>query len=191
MGKNNEVSQPEFKPTCFRCSRVIKPDDKMFIILASIENEPVNSIKEYVISSLCFPCASAVLTEAVINKKLTMPLPVRDLLDNEEEYPLPADQRTVGVVNQAGTITSTKADSDGSEYPAALSFQVHDDGFRLSLQCTDGISWATSELFTWSRIAQLLIAANPDMFGVLDEPLHYVFAEALASLGYNVPDWPE
>jgi hypothetical protein len=75
-------------------------------------------------------------------------------------------------------------------HKAALSFQVSDDGFRLSLQCADGVSYATSELFTWNHIAQLLIAANPDMFGALDEPLHHVFAEALTCFGFYIPDWP-
>ena len=68
---------------------------------------------------------------------------------------------------------------------------MSDGGFRLSLQCANDVSYATSELFTWNRIAQLLIAADPNMFGVLDEPLHYAFLGALVSLGYNVPGWLE
>ena len=64
-------------------------------------------------------------------------------------------------------------------------------GFYFTLRCPDGISWATSQLFTWRQIAQLLIAADPDMFGVLDEPLHQVFPRTLVSLGYNVPNWRE
>jgi hypothetical protein len=142
-----------------------------------------------ILSSLCFPCASALLTEAVINKKLITPeiSPKHD--DVEEESCL--DQQEETEVIQAGTIMSVDTDSDGPRYKANLSFEVSGDGFRLRLQCTDGISYAASEFFTWNRIAQILIAAKPDMFGDLDEPWHQCFPETLTQLGYNVPDWPQ
>jgi hypothetical protein len=88
---------------------------------------------------------------------------------------------------QTGIVMSTVSDK---RLKAALSFQVQEDGFRLNLQCTDGVSTATSELFTWNRIAQILIAAKPDMFGDLDEPWHQCFPDTLIQLGYAVPDWP-
>jgi len=90
-----------------------------------------------------------------------------------------------------GNKASSQENSAMDGYKATLTFQVSNDGFRLYLQCADGISWATSELFTWNRVAQLLIAANPDMFGDLNEPLHQCFPDALVSLGFVVPGWPK
>jgi hypothetical protein len=163
----------------------IYPGDKVFVVSASMENETS------VISTLCIPCASTLLTEAVINKKLIISICTPELLKDKEEYTLPEDQSAVGDINQTGTIKLINLDSNHNGHIAALSFQVLDDGFRLSLQCADGVSYSVSELFTWNRIAQLLIAANPDMFGALSEPLHHVFPESLITLGYNIPDWPE
>lgn len=175
MKKNNTLPT---ESVCLRCNCSIKPNDKIFIISGSMEAETS------VISSLCFPCASALLTEAVIDKKLTMPEVAFDLTDIEEEF---TGQREDSEVIQAGVIS---VDSDSNGHKAALSFEVAEDGFRLRLQCTDGISYSTSELFTWNRIAQLLIAAKPDMFGDLDEPWHQCFPDTLIQLGYTVPDWP-
>jgi len=90
-----------------------------------------------------------------------------------------------------GNKASSQENSAIAGYKATLAFQVSDDGFRLNLQCADGISWASSELFTWNQIAQLLISANPDLFGDINEPLHQCFPEALVSLGFNVPGWPK
>jgi hypothetical protein len=72
---------------------------------------------------------------------------------------------------------------------ARLKVHCSEKGFYFTLQCSDGISWANSQLFSWGQIAQLLIAADPDMFGVLDEPLHQVFPENLERLGYHIPNW--
>ncbi len=169
---------------CIRCKNVIRPADKMFLMSTSLEN------KNCVISSLCIPCASAILSEDVIDKKLTMPAPSPGFLDQEEDT-TQADQCEVRVIRQVGTIKSINPDTEDSAHKAALNFQLLEDGFRLSLQCPDGVSYATSEVFTWNRIAQLLIAATPDIFGSIAEPLHCVFPETLVSLGYNVPDWLE
>jgi len=181
---NSDALTEHSENICFRCKKVIRPADKMFLISASLENE------NCVISSLCLPCASVILSEALIGKNLTMPVPSSEFSDKEEDS-TQADQYEVRVIHQAGTIKSTNPDADYNGHKATLSFQVSDDGFRLSLQCPDAVSYATSEVFTWNRIAQLLIAANPDIFGSIAEPLHYVFPETLVSLGYHVPDWLE
>jgi hypothetical protein len=181
---NNDALTARSENICFRCKNVIRPSDKIFLKSASLENE------NCIISSLCIPCASAILSAAVIGKNLTMPAPHPEFSDNEEDI-TQADQYEVRVIHQAGTIKSINPDTDDNGHKAALSFQVSDDGFRLSLQCPDGVSYATSEVFTWNRVAQLLIAANPDIFGSIAEPLYYVFPETLVSLGYNVPDWLE
>jgi hypothetical protein len=179
---NNDTLRAHSGNICSRCKNVIGPFDKMFLMSASLENE------DCVISTLCIPCASAILSEAVIGKNLTTPVTSPEISDSEEEI-TQTDQYEVRVIHQAGTIKSTNSDTDNEGHRAALNFQVSDDGFRLSLQCPDGVSYAISELYKWNRIAQLLIAANPDIFGSIAEPLHYVFPETLASLGYNVPDW--
>ena len=62
-------------------------------------------------------------------------------------------------------------------------------GFRLIFQSSDGNTWALGPWFTWKQIAQLLIAADPDLFGALSEPLHQVFTDGLTALGYYVPNW--
>jgi hypothetical protein len=72
---------------------------------------------------------------------------------------------------------------------ATLKVHCSERGFYFNLQCADGISWANGPLFSWQQIAQLLIAAAPDMFGALDEPLHQVFPQNLRLLGYHVPNW--
>jgi len=80
---------------------------------------------------------------------------------------------------------------EGKEAGTMLKVQCSGKGFYFILQCFDGISVAYSQLFTWEQIAQLLIAADPGMFGVLDEPLHQVFPRNLKLLGYNSPNWQE
>ena len=183
---NNGASTDRSDTFCLRCGSLIKADDKMFIIEASMEDG--NSI----ISSICFPCATAILTEAVIGKKLITPALSLDDIDFEGNVRLPKDQSEETEITQAGAVkSSTHPNAESMEHKASLSFQVSGDGFRLGLECTDGLSYATSELFTWNRIAQLLIAANPNIFGDVGEPWHYCFPETLVSLGYNVPDWPE
>jgi len=143
-----------------------------------------------VISSLCFPCASALLTEAVVAKNIANPAPISELTNAGNIVTVPDDESAENEVIQAGNINSINSDTDRNGYKAALGFEVAEDGFRLRLQCTDGISWAASELFTWNRIAQILIAANPDIFGDNKEVWHQCFPETLVTLGYNVPDWP-
>jgi hypothetical protein len=81
--------------------------------------------------------------------------------------------------------------SPGTKVGATLKVRCSDNGFFFILQCSDGISAASSQLFTWKQIAKLLIAADPNMFGVLDEPLHQVFPQNLKLLGYCVPDWQD
>ena len=77
-----------------------------------------------------------------------------------------------------------------SDQGAELQVQHNDDGFCLFLVCADGKSWANGQFFTWPQIAQLLVAADPDMFGIIQEPLHHIFPETLVALGFNVPGWP-
>ena len=83
-------------------------------------------------------------------------------------------------------INQGSEDGDGA---AALLVHCYEEGFCLGLRCPDGMSAATSQLFTWQQIAQLLIAVNPDIFGIISEPLHQVFPQTLERLGYNVPNW--
>jgi hypothetical protein len=90
-----------------------------------------------------------------------------------------------------GNKDSSQEGSAIAGHQAALTIQVSDDGFWLYLHCADGISWAGSELFTWNRIVQIIIAANPDMFGDINEPRHQCFPESLIALGFNVPGWPK
>ncbi|MBI2886844.1 MAG: hypothetical protein HYY02_06515 [Chloroflexi bacterium] len=44
--------------------------------------------------------------------------------------------------------------------------------------------------FSWRQVMQALINNNPGLFGVLEEPLHHVFADALIEMGFEVPGFP-
>lgn len=185
--KNNDAQPEQMDSICCRCHAVIQPDDKMFLITASLNNQP------RIISSLCFPCASAVLTEAVISQNIVVPRTEQEVPENAVDNSAATDTKRSDNIVQSGTIASTDlfCEINGCKPKAALGFQVSEDGFCLSLQCNDEDSYATSEHFTWSRIAQLLIAANPDLFGDINEPTHWCFVDALVSLGFNVPGWPK
>jgi len=74
---------------------------------------------------------------------------------------------------------------------AELDVHCSERGFQFELHCSDGIGWALSPIFNWEQIFQMLIAADPDMFGILTEPLHQVFPKSLRLLGYCVPNWRE
>lgn len=75
MGNNG--SGKLFSFVCFRCGGVIEPKDKMLTVSVSVETPKddgsIDCVGSYPISSLCFCCASVILTEAVIDKGLTMP----------------------------------------------------------------------------------------------------------------------
>jgi len=76
MGNNG--SGKLFSFVCFRCGRVIEPKDKMLTVSVSVETPrddgSIDGVESYAISSLCFCCASVILTEAVVDKGLTMPI---------------------------------------------------------------------------------------------------------------------
>lgn len=48
--------------------------------------------------------------------------------------------------------------------------------------------WASCP-FSWNQLTQVLIDIDPDMFGILDEPLHSIFPQTLAKFGYYVTNW--
>jgi hypothetical protein len=76
MGNNGSLGEG-FDFVCFRCGRIIKPGEKMITVHTSIEMPTgcgsIDTLEDYAISSLCFGCASIMLTEAVIDKRLIMP----------------------------------------------------------------------------------------------------------------------
>lgn len=76
-----------------------------------------------------------------------------------------------------------------SETGEKLNICYSDEGFCLRLICKDNISKAVSKYFTWEQLIQMLIAADPDMFGALDEPTHNIFPFTLMRFGYRVPGW--
>ncbi|PIP48587.1 MAG: hypothetical protein COS87_02865 [Chloroflexi bacterium CG07_land_8_20_14_0_80_45_17] len=82
---NNGSSGEMFDFVCFRCRSTIKPGEKMFTMSVSLETPEddgtVNVNENYAISSLCLGCASVILVEAVLDKKLTMPGPLFEELE--------------------------------------------------------------------------------------------------------------
>ena len=180
---SGESSEKKYYISCSRCGHVIKPGEKILTFMTSNETQnrdgSVECLDAAAMSSLCSLCASIILTEAVIAKGFTSPKPVEgdvtavEIEDNDADEEIPEDE----------------LEDDEEEKSDGMMAETSIEGFCLVLRCRDGISKAKSRLFTWTQIAQLLIAADPDMFGVLDEPLHRVFPETLERLGFNVPTW--
>jgi tetratricopeptide (TPR) repeat protein len=181
---NNETYQQEFHFECFRCGCIINAGEKMVNLFISLEtpteDDSTKEIGGTSVSTLCFDCASVLLSQSIIGD-LTLTIPAVE--EREDNDVVEIDEDAMEKVN---CIERELEDS-----AASLIIRHSSKGFCLVLDCGDGISRATSRLFTWRQIAQMLIAADPDMFGVLDEPLHQVFPRALKRLGYHVPDWRE
>jgi hypothetical protein len=76
--------------------------------------------------------------------------------------------------------------AQNSDGKANLSACCTSQGFYLNLRCLDG-AWAMSQIFPWHDIAEAIYRSDPDMFGILDEPLHFIFPQTMERLGYNVP----
>lgn len=189
---NNGSSGSKLNFVCFRCDRVIEPDERMHTVSASIETPTedgsVHVLACDAVSQLCGGCASVLLSEAVIAEKLVMPQPANEAHQikqskqwNEAEF-----STTDGRMKLDILVSSI---SDNGKGEGALEVHCLQKGFFLTLQCTDGIARARSQVFTWKQIAQLLIATDPGMFGCLDEPLHQIFPQTLSKLGYSVPNW--
>lgn len=78
MGNNGSSGNHIF---CFRCGRIcgriVEPREKTLSICVSIQtatdNGSIDGVEEYTISQLCLCCASVILTEAVVSKKLIRP----------------------------------------------------------------------------------------------------------------------
>lgn len=189
---NNGSSGSKYNFVCFRCNRIIEPGERMHTLSASIETPTedgsVGVIVSQDISCLCGDCASVLLAEAAIGEKLTMPPAATE--GTEEEVSKGSNEAVLSSANsrmKPDILISSISDDGKGE--GALEAHCSQKGFYLTLRCTDGIAWARSEVFTWKAIAQLLIAADPGMFGRLDEPLHQIFPQTLSKLGYSVPNW--
>ena len=75
------------------------------------------------------------------------------------------------------------------EYGKELSIKVSVDAENITL-ILSGPSATASTAYSWRRIVQMLIDANPHLFGKLThQPDHYIFPEMLAKLGYTVINW--
>jgi len=177
--EDSEITEHKYNFVCFRCGGIIKTGEKMVNMCVSVETPTENGSLEYIegtaVSSLCFGCASVLLSKAIVSDpKLMMP-PAQDLVEEVKEE------------EDGGEISV--GDDEENEVRARLTVQSSSKGFCLVLNCRDGISKAASQFFTWRQIAQMLIAANPNMFGVLNESLHRVFSEALERFGLHVPGW--
>ena len=81
------------------------------------------------------------------------------------------------------TLTWSAEDSQGSG--TTMHAIVSDQGVVFSLQTPN--ESATSERFSWTEIAQSVIGRDPNLFGVLDEPVHEGFRTGMEALGFEVP----
>lgn len=154
------------------------------------QDNSIECTESSAVSSLCFPCASVILSEAVVSSKqlMTPPAMGEEMVEGEETNIEEARDCCDSKIRMDILVNSI---SNGGKADTSLRVHCIEDGFYFTLQCYDGFSRADSQLFTWRQIAQLLIATDPDMFGVLDEPLHQVFPESLKHLGYYIPNWQE
>ncbi len=189
---NNGSSGSKLNLVCFRCDRIIEPGERMHTVSASIETPTedgsVNVLACDAVSQLCGGCASVLLSEAVIAENLVMPQPANEA--HKLRQSKQSDESPFGITDGHMKLDILVSSiSDNCKEEGALEVHCSPRGFCLTLQCPDGISKATSQLFNWKQIAQLLIAADPDMFGRLDEPLHQIFPQTLNKLGYGVPSW--
>jgi len=138
----------------------------------------------------CFKCGSIIKPgEKMLTVSARLETPNRDGSIKRIGSPTVSS-----VCSSCASLLSSEMDIVASESKdelgrAALSVHCSEHGFYFNLQCSDGISWANSRLFSWQQIAQLLIAAASDIFGALDKPLHQVFPQNLVLLGYHIPNW--
>jgi len=71
----------------------------------------------------------------------------------------------------------------------ALSLIATMDNENLAL-ILSGPNASATTAYSWRQIVQLLIDANPHLFGNLtNQPDHYIFPEMLAKLGYTLVNW--
>jgi len=205
-----EITEQKSNFVCFRCGCIIKPGEKMVSSSVTIEtpteDDELNVIESTAISTLCLGCASVLLSQAITrDPSLMMPsqqesgiLKYKEynepiVKSADEELPLGSVWENPKVIDSLGELEDEVSISGGEEDKPRerLTIRHSREGFCLVLDCGDGISEATSRFFTWRQLAQMLIAMDPDMFGVLSEPLHQVFPQALSRLGYHVPNWRE
>jgi len=99
---------------------------------------------------------------------------------------------SVDIEEKAVTLTHVlvllinKMPVDGRE-ESTLEVAVDTEGFTLMLS---GHHAFASSRYSWQQIVQMLLDMNPHMFGPLTgQPMHYVFPEMLAKLGYSVVNW--
>ena len=174
MNNSGDV-QPKLNFVCFRCGSIIKAEDRMMSLSISLEtpteDDAIQQLENIAVSSLCFACASLMLSEAIVADKHLM-MPKREVPQEVEDE----DEKDIII-----------SDDEEKDTRAKLVVRSSSKGFDLALDCGDGVSTANSQFFTWRQIVQMLISVDPDMFGVFDEPLHHVFSEALERLGLHVP----
>lgn len=75
----------------------------------------------------------------------------------------------------------------GTKSGANLSIYCRQTGFRMVLDCGDGVSTADGDFYNWHNIVVATYSKNPDMFGILIEPLHFIFPKVMHSFGFKVP----
>lgn len=208
-----EVIRQKYNFVCFRCGCIIKAGEKMVSLSVSVETPTedggLESSDATAISTLCSGCASVLLSKAIVSDpKLMMPREqepeveeieeideddTEDEIDTDSSYFKNIDDMLETVYYGYTSEEDDEVSSEGEEDEPRerLRIRCSSKGFHLILDCGDGISKATSQFFTWRQIAQMLMAADPNIFGVLSEHSHHVFPQTLSRLGYHVPNWQD
>lgn len=179
--ENHETTDQKYNFVCFRCGCIIKTGEKMVNLSVTVEtpteDDTLQVAEATTVSTLCQGCAAVLLSQAITrDSSLMMPPPHKSRGEDDE-----------GEEEYEDEFICSEGDDD--EPAGRLAIRYSRKGFLLALDCGDGVSKATSQFFSWKQIIQMLIAMDPDMFGVISEPLHRVFPRALSCLGYHVPGW--
>jgi hypothetical protein len=210
--KDLKITEEKYDFVCFRCGCVIRTGEKMVSLTVSVETPTedggLESIDATAISTLCSGCASVLLSKSIVSDpKLMMPReqePEDEEIEEIDEDEI-EDEIDTGfsyfknIEDMLETVyygypseeddEVSSSDGEEDEPRGRLRIRSSSKGLHLVLDCGDGISKATSQVFTWRQIVQMLIATNPNMFGILNESLHRVFPEALERFGLHVPGW--
>jgi len=94
------------------------------------------------------------------------------------------EEQTVSLMHPL-ILSINKAVDKGEEF--SLKVSINAENLILILS---GPSATAHTAYSWRQLVQILIAANPHLFGYLTrQPMHHIFPEMLAKLGYSVVNW--
>ena len=137
---NNGSSGSKHHFVCFRCDRIIEPEERMHTMSATIETPTgdgsVNVLAADAVSQLCGGCASVLLSEAVIGEKLVMPQPANEATEERVFKETHTHKAVSGSANSRMKVDILiSLISDEGKGEGALEAHCLQKGFYLTLRC--------------------------------------------------------